>query len=96
MRTSRTLLIATVLLAAGIALTPTPVSAVTVAPASADSGSVLTASVTPVVSAEQAEPDSEAEAGRLTFVLIPLIGAAVIVVGAIVVISRGRRRRRGD
>lgn len=96
MRTGRTSLIATALLAAGIALAPTPAFALTAVPAGADSGSVLTASVTSTVTAEQAEPDSEAEAGRLTFVLIPLIGAAVVVVGAIIVISRGRRRRRGD
>lgn len=44
----------------------------------------------------QAEPDSEAEAGRFTFVLIPLIAAAVVVIGGIVVITRGRRKRRGD
>lgn len=44
----------------------------------------------------QAEPDSEAEAGRFAFVLIPLIAAAIIVVGGIIVISRGRRKRRGD
>ncbi|MFJ4037402.1 hypothetical protein ACIPVB_04910 [Microbacterium sp. NPDC090007] len=44
----------------------------------------------------QTAPDAEAEAGRLAFVIIPLIAAAVVVVGAIIVIARGRRGRRGD
>lgn len=44
----------------------------------------------------QSEPDSEAEAGRFSFVLIPLIAAAVVVIGGIIVITRGRRKRRGD
>lgn len=42
------------------------------------------------------EPAPEAEAGRYAFVLIPLAAAAVIALGAVVVIARGRRRRRGD
>lgn len=46
--------------------------------------------------AAEAEPDPEAEGGRLAFVLIPLLAAGVVVVGAIFVISRGRRGRRGD
>ncbi|MDQ1112759.1 hypothetical protein QE418_002207 [Microbacterium testaceum] len=49
-----------------------------------------------VAGAVQEEPAPEAEAGRFAFVLIPLLAAAVIVVGAVFVISRGRRRRRGD
>jgi hypothetical protein len=44
----------------------------------------------------QSDPDPEAEGGRLAFVLVPLLAAAVVVVGAIVVIARGRRGRRGD
>lgn len=44
----------------------------------------------------QTDPDPEAEGGRLAFVLVPLLAAAVVVVGAIVVIARGRRGRRGD
>lgn len=66
---------------------PVPVTA---APATSASSS------TAVDDSAQAEPDSEAEAGRLGFVLIPLIAAAVVVVGGIVVITRGRRKRRGD
>ncbi|WP_295781361.1 hypothetical protein [uncultured Microbacterium sp.] len=44
----------------------------------------------------QSDPDPEAEAGRLAFVIVPLLAAVVVVVGAIVVIARGRRGRRGD
>lgn len=44
----------------------------------------------------QAEPDAEAETGRLAFVLVPLIAAVIVGVGLIVVISRSRRGRRGD
>ncbi|MDT0116029.1 hypothetical protein Q9R20_03415 [Microbacterium sp. PRF11] len=44
----------------------------------------------------EVEPDPEAEAGRFAFVLIPLIAAAIVVVGGIFVITRGRRRPRGD
>ncbi|SDO46788.1 hypothetical protein SAMN04487848_1033 [Microbacterium sp. ru370.1] len=95
MRTGRKPLLATALLAVGLALAPAPAFAVTGAPG-ADNTSMLSTAVASAATAEQAEPDSEAEAGRLAFVLIPLVGAAVVVVGAIVVISRGRRRRRGD
>ncbi|WP_295824865.1 hypothetical protein [uncultured Microbacterium sp.] len=42
------------------------------------------------------DPDPEAETGRLALVLIPLLVAAVVVIGAVFVIARGRRRRRGD
>ncbi len=42
------------------------------------------------------DPDPEAETGRLAFVLIPLLVAAVVVIGAVFVIARGRRRHRGD
>ncbi len=44
----------------------------------------------------QSDPDPESEAGRLAFVIVPLLVAAVVVVGAIIVIARGRRGRRGD
>ncbi|MFJ4159006.1 hypothetical protein [Microbacterium testaceum] len=58
---------------------------------STDAGATsLTADLTRV------EPDPEAEAGRFAFVLIPLLVAAVVVIGAVLVIARGRRRRRGD
>lgn len=65
-------------------------------PASGD-GLVFTSSSDPrAAHATQEQPAPEAEAGRFGFVLIPLIAAAVVVVGAIFVLSRGRRRRRGD
>lgn len=44
----------------------------------------------------QAEPDAEAENGRLVFVLVPLVAAVVIGIGAVLVISKSRRGRRGD
>lgn len=56
----------------------------------------LTSSDPRAAHAMQEQPAPEAEAGRFAFVLIPLVAAAVVVVGAIFVISRGRRRRRGD
>lgn len=43
-----------------------------------------------------AAPDPEAENGRLVFVLIPLIAAVVIGVGAVLMIAKSRRGRRGD
>lgn len=94
MLTRKTPLFVSAVLAASIALAPGPVAA-TAAERVAPHPQIVAASSSAVVG-EQAQPDSEAEAGRLAFVLIPLIGAAVVVVGAIVVISRGRRRRRGD
>lgn len=88
--------LASVVLAASITLAPVPASAAVAEVAATPGHADVIAPSSSVVLGEQAEPDSEAEAGRLAFVLIPLIGAAVVVVGAIVVISRGRRRRRGD
>ncbi len=66
------------------------------APTSGSSTPTATPATTGADDSAQAEPDSEAEAGRFAFVLIPLIAAAIIVVGGVIVISRGRRRRRGD
>lgn|GEM_PF-5322256 len=94
MLTRKTPLFVSAVLAASIALAPGPVAA-TAAERGAPQPQIVAHSSSAVVG-EQAQPDSEAEAGRLAFVLIPLIGAAMVVVGAIVVISRGRRRRRGD
>ncbi|WP_136585909.1 hypothetical protein [Microbacterium hydrothermale] len=93
MLTRKTPLFVSAVLAASIALAPGPLA--TAAERGAPQTQIVADSSSAVVG-EQAQPDSEAEAGRLAFVLIPLIGAAVVVVGAIVVISRGRRRRRGD
>lgn len=95
MLTRKTPLFASAVLAASLALGPGPVAASAAEQIAPHSQAAVVASSSTVLG-EQAQPDSEAEAGRLAFVLIPLIGAAVVVVGAIVVISRGRRRRRGD
>ncbi len=96
MRIARTPLMTSALLAATIALAPAPAFAATTDAVGVHSDVVSVASPVSATVAEQAEPDSEAEAGRLAFVLVPLLGAAVVVIGAIVVISRGRRGRRGD
>lgn len=74
------------------AATAEPVPA-TSAPSSAPESS---ASPSAGEDSAQAEPDAEAETGRLAFVLIPLIAAVIVGVGLIVVISRSRRGRRGD
>lgn len=96
MRTGKSPLITSAVLATAIALAPVPAFASPTGSASVQGDVAVTASSVSAVVAEQAQPDSEAEAGRLAFVLIPLLGAAIVVIGAIVVISRGRRRRRGD
>ncbi|MDF2664199.1 MAG: transcriptional regulator of sugar metabolism [Microbacterium sp.] len=61
-------------------------------------GAVATSTSPPTASNDsaQAEPDAEAENGRLVFVLVPLIAAVVIGIGAVLVISKSRRGRRGD
>lgn len=74
------------------AATAEPVPA-TSAPSSAPESS---ASPSAGEDSAQAEPDAEAETGRLAFVLVPLIAAVIVGVGLIVVISRSRRGRRGD
>ncbi|MBD8478234.1 hypothetical protein [Microbacterium sp. CFBP 8794] len=74
------------------AATSEPVPA-TSAPSSAPESS---ASPSAGEDSAQAEPDAEAETGRLAFVLVPLIAAVIVGVGLIVVISRSRRGRRGD
>lgn len=67
-------------------------------PASSTPGSAPESSASPSAGEDsaQAEPDAEAETGRLAFVLVPLIAAVIVGVGLIVVISRSRRGRRGD
>lgn len=72
------------------------VSAATAEPAPSTVSPTSAPSTPAADDSAQAEPDSEAEAGRFAFVLIPLIAAAIIVVGGIIVVTRGRRRRRGD
>lgn len=74
------------------AATAEPVPA-TSAPSSAPESS---ASPSAGEDSAQAEPDAEAETGRLAFVLVPLIAAVIVGVGLVVVISRSRRGRRGD
>lgn len=110
MRSITTALSATALIAALFLLPSGPADAVVPTQVVRDSGTASlhedsTASPTArgissgeslVAGAVQEEPAPEAEAGRFAFVLIPLLAAAVIVVGAVFVISRGRRRRRGD
>ncbi|MCJ1706404.1 hypothetical protein [Microbacterium sp. VKM Ac-2923] len=72
------------------------VSAATAEPAPAAPTPSTTTTPSAGDDSAQAAPDPEAETGRLTFVLIPLIAAAVVVAGGIFVITRGRRKRRGD
>ncbi len=94
MRIARTPLMTSALLAATIALAPAPAFAATTDAVGVHSNVVSVASPVSATVAEQAEP-TPAEAG-LAAGGGPLLGAAVVVIGAIVVISRGRRGRRGD
>lgn len=72
------------------------VSAATAQPAPAAPTPSATSTSSAGDDSAQAEPDPEAETGRFAFVLIPLIAAAIVVIGGIFVITRGRRKRRGD
>ncbi|WP_307482570.1 hypothetical protein [Microbacterium trichothecenolyticum] len=80
------------------AMRPNDTAAVGGAIASSSAGRVTTGTDLSALAddSSRTEPDAAATAGRYAFVLIPLAAAVVIGIGAVVVIARGRRRRKGD
>ena len=55
-----------------------------------------TATDTAANDSQQAEPAAEVDAGRGFLVLFAVLAAAVVVIGGVIVLMRGRRKPRGD